>query len=74
MQSFLLIAVGILTGPAYDRGHLRILLVPGSILIVIGTIGRGLCQDYWELMVDLGLLTGLGAGFLILPSIAILSQ
>ncbi|KAL9056369.1 MAG: hypothetical protein Q9162_002960 [Coniocarpon cinnabarinum] len=36
IQSFLLLFVGAITGPVYDAGHLRILLVVGTFGVVFG--------------------------------------
>lgn len=36
IQSFLLLFIGAITGPIFDAGHLRYLLVGGSFLIVFG--------------------------------------
>lgn len=73
-QSFLLIAMGIVAGPVYDRGQLQLLIISGSVALVFGTIMTGLCDQYWQLFLAQGLVVGVGAGLLFLPSIAILSQ
>lgn len=36
LQAFCVLLVGAFVGPIYDRGHLRLLLVVGTFLIVFG--------------------------------------
>lgn len=74
MQSFLLLFVGVITGPLYDKGHLRSFLVSGCFLVVLGMMMTSLCTKYWQLMVAQGVCTGLGMGLLYIPSLAIVPQ
>lgn len=74
VQAFLLISLGIVAGPLYDRGYLRSLVIGGSILLVVGMVMTGLCSRYWEILLAQGVLVGLGSGLLFLPSIAVLPQ
>lgn len=65
IQAFLLIALGVIVGPLYDRRYLRGPVFTGSILVVVSTILTGICSTYWQVMLSQGILTGLGTGFLI---------
>ncbi|KAI1849994.1 hypothetical protein JX265_003367 [Neoarthrinium moseri] len=74
IQSFLLLFVGVISGPLYDKGHLRSLLVSGSVLVVFGMMMTSLCTQYWQLVLAQAICIGLGTGLLYIPSIAIIPQ
>lgn len=67
-------AVGVLTGPAYDAGHFTTLIWAGSFLVVFGYMMTSLCSSYWQVMLAQALVVGLGSGCLFIPSVAILPQ
>ncbi|KAF2720016.1 MFS general substrate transporter [Polychaeton citri CBS 116435] len=73
VQSFLLLAVGFLIGPLYDKGYAYHLVVTGSILAVFSQMMVSLCTKYWQVFLAQGLGLGIGAGCLFVPAIAILS-
>lgn len=73
VQAFLLIFVSVLTGPAYDAGHFRALIATGTALMVAGTVMVSFCSQYWQLLLCQAVCTGLGAGCLFVPGVAILS-
>ena len=72
IQGFLLVFVGIITGPLFDYGYLRALLVAGTFLVVFGTMATSLCTEYWQVVLSQGVVVGLGCGCLFVPSVAIL--
>lgn len=74
IQAFLLLLVGVLTGPLFDRGYLNTLLLTGSFLTVFGIMMTSVCTEYWELVLAQGLCVGLGSGCLFVPSIAVVSN
>jgi len=74
VQAFLLIFVGPLTGPIYDAGYFRILIIVGSFLVVFGHMMLSLCTTYYQVFLAQAITVGLGAGCLFIPSVAILSQ
>lgn len=74
VQSFLLLFVGVVSGPLYDKGQLRSLLLSGSFLVVLGLMMTSLCTQYWQFMLAQGICVGLGAGLLYIPSMAIIPQ
>ena len=74
MQAFLLIFVGPLTGPIYDAGYFRVLILVGSFLVVFGQMMLSLCHSYYQVFLAQAITVGLGAGCLFIPSVAILSQ
>lgn len=73
VQAFLLMVVGALTGPIYDGGHVRPLLLTGSFLVVLGQMMLSLCHAYWQVFLAQAVCIGIGAGCLFVPSVAIMS-
>ncbi|KAL8920896.1 MAG: hypothetical protein Q9172_004313 [Xanthocarpia lactea] len=73
VQAFLLILVGVVSGPFYDRGYIRTLIILGTILTVFGVMMTSLASRYWEIFLAQGLCVGLGLGCLYVPSVAIVS-
>ncbi|KAL4759398.1 major facilitator superfamily domain-containing protein [Aspergillus foveolatus] len=72
VQAFMLLLVGFITGPIYDRGYLRTLLTVGSFGIVFGTMMLSLCKEYWQVLLAQGFCVGIGAGCLFVPCVSIL--
>jgi len=73
IQAFLLLFVGALTGPVYDAGYFRELLITGAFLLVLGQMMLSLCHAYWQILLAQAFCIGIGTGCLFVPSIAILS-
>ena len=74
LQAFLLVFVGVLSGPLMDKGHFYILNVLGSFFVVFGLIMTSLCEEFWQIMLAQGVTVGLGCGLLFVPSAAIIGQ
>lgn len=64
--------MGCLSGPLYDRGYLRALLISGSFLTVFGYMMTSLCTTLWQAILAQGFCIGIGGGLLFVPSVAIL--
>jgi MFS family permease len=73
-QACLVMLTGLVSGPLYDKGHIRYLLGGGSLLIIVGFVMTSLCKQLWQLVLAQGLCTGLGFGLIFVPSIAVLNQ
>lgn len=73
LQAFLLMLVGALTGPVYDAGYFRELLIGGSFLVVFGQMMLSLCKAYWQVLLAQAFCIGVGTGALFVPGVAILS-
>ena len=73
IQAFLLLLVGALTGPIYDAGYFRELLLFGSFMLVFGQMMLSLCHEYWQVLLAQAFCIGIGTGALFVPSVAILS-
>lgn len=74
LQASLMLLVGVVTGPLYDAGYFRQLLVSGMFLIVFGQFMTSLSTTYWHFLLAQGACIGAGMGLTFLPSTAILSQ
>ncbi|KAF7946728.1 hypothetical protein EAE96_009713 [Botrytis aclada] len=73
IQSFLVVFVGIVSGPLFDRGYIRILMATGCFLIVFGTMMLSLSTKYYQIILSQGIVIGLGAGLVYIPALAIIS-
>ncbi|TVY78527.1 Aspyridones efflux protein apdF [Lachnellula suecica] len=75
IQGFLLLFVGgLVTGPIYDAGHLRGLVIFGAIAGVFGMMMTSICKEYWQVVLAQGLIVGIGNGCLLLPGVAVMPQ
>ncbi|KFG83639.1 Major Facilitator Superfamily protein [Metarhizium anisopliae] len=72
IQAYCVLIVGLVSGPVYDRGHLQLLLLMGSSLLVLGFMMLSLCRTYWQALLAQGFCIGIGAGCLFVPSLALL--
>jgi len=72
IQAFLVLMVGSISGPIYDRGYFRVLLLVGSFLVVFGHMMLSLCHEFWQCILAQGFTIGIGAGCLFVPAIAIM--
>jgi MFS family permease len=71
VQSYLLILVGVIAGPMFDKGYFRSMLFAGNFLVVFGIMMLSLCTTYWQVFLAQGVCMGLGAGLLYIPSLAL---
>lgn len=72
IQSCMLLAIGFVAGPFYDRGYLRTLLLVGTFGVVFGHMMLSISSTYWEVLLAQGLCVGLGAGCLFLAGVSVL--
>lgn len=72
IQSFLLLFVGMLSGPLFDRGYFRGPMYLGTLLLVLGTMMTSLGHEYYQLVLAQSLVVGIGGGLLFVPSVAVL--
>ncbi|KAL3254980.1 hypothetical protein ABHI18_008575 [Aspergillus niger] len=71
VQSFLLLALGIIVGPIFDRGYIKFLIIAGTFLIVFGLMMTSISKEYYQFFLAHGVAVGLGSGLLFIPSVAI---
>lgn len=74
IQSFLLLFIGVISGPLYDKGYLRSLILSGSFFVTFGLMMTSLCTKYWQLILAQAVTSGLGTGLLYIPALAIIPQ
>lgn len=74
LQSFLLLFVGVLSGPLYDAGYFRALLVAGNFFVVFGLMMTSLCQEFWQVVLAQGITCGIGYGLLFIPGVSVIPQ
>jgi MFS family permease len=72
IQCFLLQLTGLIAGPVYDRGFLRLLLVTGSFMVVFGLMMLSLCTEYWQALLAQAFCVGIGAGLLFVPTVSLI--
>ena len=69
-QSFLLVFTGVITGPIFDQGHLRPMVIIGGVLVVFAVMMLSLAREYWQIFLSQGICLGLGGGILFTPSLS----
>lgn len=74
VQAFLVLVGGLVSGPLYDRGFLRFLVVIGAFLVVLGHMMLSLATQYWQVVLAQGFCIGLGAGLMFTPSVTVLQS
>ncbi|KAJ1556384.1 hypothetical protein HK405_012293 [Cladochytrium tenue] len=72
VQAYLIVSLGVLSGPLYDRGYLRALVVVGSVLLVFGFMMLSISTTYWQALLAQGFCVGVGGGLLFMPAMAVL--
>ncbi|RDW70382.1 major facilitator superfamily protein-5 [Coleophoma crateriformis] len=73
IQGFLMICVGVITGPLYDMGYLHYLIYIGTFLNVFGLMMTSLSTAYYQVFLSFGVCVGLGSACLFVPSVAIVA-
>ena len=74
LQSFLLLLVGVITGPMFDAGYFRLLIGFAGVMLPFGLMMASLSTKFWQLILSQGVCVGLSAGCLFVPSVALLPQ
>ncbi|KAI9726779.1 MAG: hypothetical protein M1828_000635 [Chrysothrix sp. TS-e1954] len=73
VQGFLLIAMGLLTGPLHDLGYTPALLCVGALLSTSGMMMLSLSTRYYQVFLAQGVCVGLGFGMLYIPTLAVVT-
>ncbi|KAL4802445.1 major facilitator superfamily domain-containing protein [Aspergillus unguis] len=74
MQSWLLIIGGLVSGPLFDLGYYRVMIIAGAFLSVFGIMMLSLATKYYQIMLSQGICAGLGFGLLYIPSLTLVSR
>ncbi|KAF2720034.1 MFS general substrate transporter [Polychaeton citri CBS 116435] len=75
VSTFLLIMGGIVSGPLFDLGYFRSMLLVGAVMETLGVFLTSLCgKVYWQLFLTQGVLMGLGNALLYLPGLALVGR
>ena len=59
-----------ITGPVFDQGYLRPLVIVGGCKVVFAVMMLSLAGEYWQIVLVQGVCLGLGSGILFTPSLA----
>ncbi|KAJ5492671.1 hypothetical protein N7539_001417 [Penicillium diatomitis] len=70
VYAFLVFACGVQVGPIFDAQGPRVLVFLGSVLEMAMIILLGFCTKYWQFMLVIGVLGGVGASLIFTPAIS----
>ena len=71
VQIFCFVAVAVITGPLYDMGYYRSLIIAGAAFETGGFMLTGISTKFWQILLAQGICVGLGMCFISMPSMAI---
>ncbi|KAJ7215509.1 MFS general substrate transporter [Mycena pura] len=76
INAFIVPSAGLIAGRLYDRGYFYHLIIGGSLLLSFSLFMLSLCQpqQLYQIFLAQGLGTGLGAGAIYVPSVAVVSH
>ena len=72
LQAALALIIGALSGPLFDKGYLKIVILIAGITSVFAQMMLSLATEYWQIMLVQGVLIGLCCGLLYIPSLAMI--
>ena len=74
IASYLLIVIGVISGPLFDLGHYQIMLFGGAAMSCFGIFMLSLSREYYQIFLTQGVCTGLGSGVLFIPGLALVGR
>jgi hypothetical protein len=74
VASYLLIVIGVVSGPLFDLGYYKVMLFGGATMTCFGIMMLSLSKTYYQIMLTQGICMGLGCGVLYIPGIALVSR
>lgn len=74
LQAVLIILIGVVSGPLFDRGYIRTLLITGCFLVVFGMMMTSLGTQFYQIVLAQGLCVGLGGGMIYVPCLALVGS
>ncbi|KAK3623381.1 hypothetical protein LTR56_021653 [Elasticomyces elasticus] len=66
--------VGILSGPLFDLGYFRSMLIIGGLGETLAMFLLSVCTTYWQILLTQGIMVGLFNGLLYLPGLALVGR
>jgi MFS family permease len=66
--------LGCVSGPLFDAGHLRPLIITGGTLYVLGLFMASISTEYYQFILAHGVCVGLGMGIMFSASVSTLSH
>ncbi|KAK9378118.1 major facilitator superfamily domain-containing protein [Kockiozyma suomiensis] len=73
IETFILIFPGFIIGRLYDLYGPRMLIVPGSILLLLGVFTTSVSKEYYQFMLAQGFCTSIGASLIFNPCLGALA-
>ncbi|KAK7897545.1 hypothetical protein LTR67_004172 [Exophiala xenobiotica] len=70
IYAFLSFFFGIQIGPVFDAKGPRYLVLAGSILLLAAILLLGICEEYYQFLLTIGVMGGLGTSLIFTPAIA----
>ncbi|KAF2768202.1 MFS general substrate transporter [Teratosphaeria nubilosa] len=74
IAAFFLVIGGVVSGPLFDLGYFRAMLLTGSLAATFALFMLSLCTRYYQILLAQGVLTGLATGLLYLPGLALVGR
>ncbi|EXJ76860.1 hypothetical protein A1O3_10505 [Capronia epimyces CBS 606.96] len=74
IYAFLSFFCGIQIGPIFDAKGPRWLVLSGSVLMLATHLLMGICHQYWQFLIVIGIVGGLGTSLVFTPSVASLGH
>jgi MFS family permease len=72
--TFLLILGGVASGPLFDWGYFRSMLLVGALVETLSVFLLSLCSEYYQILLTQGIMAGLGNGLLYIPGLALVGR
>lgn len=73
MQLWVFFFSGGFVGRFFDEYGPRVLMIPGTLVLVVSIMITSICQEYYQYVLAQGVLFGLGVGMLFYPSLSAIS-
>lgn len=70
LYNFLVFFCGIQIGPVFDARGPRLLMCIGSSLIILTFVLMGFCSVYWQFLLVIGIIGGMGTSFIFIVPVA----
>jgi len=69
----MLMFAGMFSGPIFDKGYFRGLVISGAILTFLGMLMTSFATKYYQILLAQGICMGIGMGLMYIPSVAVLT-